>query len=268
MPFARVCSLEGGHRRHRRYAVRTAWDDQGVMTHDQALAVLDSVIDSGCRPRLRRRRRHPRRGRGLGRDERRRARHVSQRAAQGVHGRAQRCLHDPAARGEGRRLAHGARELRPALQLLPRRRRGVPRRQRASARSVSAASPARSTSSSRSPRSAPPGSTRPRSCSGADDGALAAACARPEGRSRAAGARAGRRAMRTTASGEPGADELAERRRARRRRRPRSATRRHWYGHGEDPLRPPGHPDEHHGVGGDRRDRGAHHPVAAGSGSG
>ena len=30
---------------------------------------------------------------------------------------------------------------------------------------------------------------------------------------------------------------------------------------GEDPLRPPGHSREHHGVGRDRRDRGAHHPV-------
>ena len=30
---------------------------------------------------------------------------------------------------------------------------------------------------------------------------------------------------------------------------------------GVDPLRPPSHPDEHRRVGGDRRDRRAHHPV-------
>ncbi len=39
------------------------------------------------------------------------------------------------------------------------------------------------------------------------------------------------------------------------------ATRRHWYGHGVDPLRPPGHPDGHRRVRRDGRDRGADHPV-------
>ena len=77
---------------------------------------------------LGRRRRHPRRGRRLGRDDRCRARHVPQRPPQGVHRRAQRRLHDAAARREGRRLADRARELRPGVQLLPRRRGGVQRR--------------------------------------------------------------------------------------------------------------------------------------------
>ena len=171
-------SLEDWPWRHRRHAVsgRRGESDARLLTRDDPRPGTRpspracSTAASG--PGLRRRRRHPRRGRGLGRDDRRRARHVSQRAPQGVHRRPQRRLHDAAARREGRRLADRARELRPAVQLLPRRRRRASATAIVSARSVSAGLPGEVDEELAIAGSAPPGSThrpRGRPASGADD---------------------------------------------------------------------------------------------------
>src|SRR5918995_5956394 len=77
----------------------------------------------GARPRVRVRRGRARRAR-RGRDDGPRcSRHAAECAAEGVHGRPQRCRLDEGARGAGRHEGVGrARELRPVLYLLPRRR--------------------------------------------------------------------------------------------------------------------------------------------------
>ena len=157
-------SLEDGHRRIVDTRCIRAWNDAsrrndprpGPHRHRHRAR-------SRVRPGLGRRRRHPRRGRRLDRDDGRRARHVPQRAPQGVHRRPQRRVHDAAARGEGRRLR------RPSSRASTRSSASSSAASRRSAtagawaRSASAGSPARSTRSSRSRASGPPGSTsRPR----------------------------------------------------------------------------------------------------------
>ncbi len=101
---------------------------RGVVCHGDAGAGADDRADGagrGAGGPLRVRCGRARRAGRRRHDGRRRPRHAAERAAEGVHGGAQRRGLDPRARGEGRRRAGRARELRSVLHVLPRRRRRV-----------------------------------------------------------------------------------------------------------------------------------------------
>ena len=171
------------------------------------------------------------------------------------------------ARRQGRRLPDRARELRSAVQLLPRRRRR-PSTTAARVGAVGRQRPARRGRRGARDRGRAGGGARcclPRFLSQVRGRrAPASAAARPAGRSRAAGGRAGRRASEQTASGRPPPTSLP--RAGQRRPRPQRLSPRGAAGreHGENPLRPPRHAEEHDRVGGDRGDGCAHHPVDKG----